>query len=390
MQFVVPYSFIARRYDTSEPVRITIDGRNIAAVESVEVPQADSLPFVAPGLFDIQVNGWAGTWFSQADLTADDVARVVAAYPPHGMTRVFPTLITNSFDSLKAGFEAIASACDADPLVADMVAGCHLEGPYISAEDGPRGAHPIEHVRPADWEEFSKLQAASGHRIRLITLAPEVPNAIAFIRQAVAAGVVVSIGHTAATSDAVAAAADAGATLSTHLGNGAHGMLRRHPNYIWEQLADDRLTASIITDEHHLPASVVKTILRTKPAGQVIITCDASGYAGCPVGIYHGESGDVEVLDDGRIVVAGQRQFLAGSGAATDECLSGAMRLAGVSLGEAVGMATVVPERLVGAERIALESSSRADLILFHVEQDFRIDVTATLVAGTVRHGSLD
>lgn len=382
------HSVIARRFDTSEPVRISIDGRRIVGIEPCEVRDADSLPFVAPGLLDIQVNGWAGTWFSQADLAPDDVARIVAEYLPHGVTRLFPTLITNSFASLQSGFKAIAAACERDPLVADMVAGCHLEGPYISNEDGPRGAHPIEHVRPADWDEFSKLQTASGDRIRLITLAPEVPNAIAFIRQAVASGVVVAIGHTAAEPEQVAAAAEAGATLSTHLGNGAHGMLRRHPNYLWEQLADDRLAASLIVDGHHLPASVVKTVLRTKPAGRVILTCDASGYAGCAPGLYHGESGDVEVLDDGRIVVAGQRQFLAGSGAATDECVSCVMRLAGVPLAEAIRMATEYPERLTGVDAIRLGAGSRADLMLFHVEPGPKVKVESTVIAGAVRFGS--
>ena len=382
------HTFIARRFDTSQPVRIATRSRTIASVEPQDVHDADSLPFVAPGLFDIQVNGWRGTWFSQANLTPDDVARVVAEFLPHGVTRLYPTLITNSFESLKAGFEAIAVACERFPLVADMVAGCHLEGPYISGEDGPRGAHPAEHIRPADWDEFSKLQAASGHRIRLVTLAPEVPNAVEFIHQAVASGVVVSIGHTAAEPQHIAAAAEAGATLSTHLGNGAHGMLRRHPNYIWEQLADDRLAASLITDGHHLPASVVKTVLRTKPAGRVVLTCDASGYAGCPPGLYHGESGDVEVLDDGRIVVAGQRQFLAGSGAATAECIAGVMRLAGVPLAEAIRMTTEAPEQLMRTEPIRLAAGSRADLVLFHVEPGPTISVLATMAAGEMRFES--
>lgn len=382
------HRFLARRFDTAEPVEITTAGRTIASVEPADVPDPESLPFVAPGLFDIQVNGWGGTWFSQANLTPENVHRVVQEFLPHGVTRLFPTLITNSFESLEAGFAAIATACEEYPLVADMVAGCHLEGPYISKEDGPRGAHPIEHARPADWDEFSSLQTISGNRIKLITLAPESPGAIGFIRRAVASGVVVAIGHTAATPEQITAAADAGATLSTHLGNGAHGMLRRHPNYIWEQLADDRLTASIIADLHHLPASVVKTILRTKPPGRVILTCDASGYAGCSPGTYHGESGDVEVLDDGRIVVAGQRQFLAGSGAATEECVAGVMQLAGVELAEAIHMATLYPERLLSAESIDLRPGSRADLFLFHVKPGPHIEVTATVVAGNPYYSS--
>jgi len=383
---MTPLRLVGRRFDTSEVVRVTTDNRVISSIEPTKTD--DPLPFIAPGFFDIQINGWGGTWFSQANLTPQDVARVVAEFLPHGVTRLFPTLITNSFESLKAGFEAIAVACEQFPLVADVVAGCHLEGPYISPEDGPRGAHPLEHVRPADWSEFEALQRASGNRIRLVTLAPEVPGAIDFIRRAAASGVIVSIGHTAAEPAEIAAAAAAGATLSTHLGNGAHGMLRRHPNYIWEQLADDRLAASIIADGHHLPASVVKTILRTKPRGKVILTCDASGFAGCQPGRYRGESGDVEVLDDGRIIVADQRQFLAGSGAATDECVAGVMRLAEVELPEAIRMATEYPERLLKARSITLTAGSRADLVLFHVKPGPAIEVVATVVAGAVRFRS--
>jgi len=385
----MPLSFLARRFDTSEAVRVTVDVRSIAAVEPVDAPDVAALPLVAPGLFDIQVNGWGGTWFSRADLTPEDVTRVVAEFPRHGVTRLFPTLITNSFESLNAGFGAIAAACERDRLVRDMVAGCHLEGPYISGEDGPRGAHPLRHVRAADWDEFRRLQDAAGGRIKLVTLAPEVAGAIEFIRKAVAAGVVIAIGHTAAEPEQVAAAADAGATLSTHLGNGAHGMLRRHPNYLWEQLAEDRLAASIICDGHHLPASVVKVVLRAKPPGRVILTCDASGEAGRSPGIYRGESGEVEVLEDGRIVVAGQRQFLAGSGAATEECVAGVMRLARVPLADAIRMATEAPERLMGAEPVRLVAGSRADLVLFHVKSGPRLHVTATVVAGEVRYGAL-
>lgn len=384
----MPLSFVARRFDTADPTRVTINGRTISSVEPIDVPDSSTLPFVAPGLFDIQINGWGGTWFSQAALSAEDVQRVASQLPPHGVTRFFPTLITNSFASLRAGFEAISVACEKFPHVADMVAGCHLEGPYISAEDGPRGAHPREHVRPADWDEFRRLQDAAGGRIRLVTLAPEIPGAIDFIRRAVASRVVISIGHTAAEPHQIAAAADAGVTLSTHLGNGAHGTLRRHPNYLWEQLADDRLAASIICDGHHLPDSVVKVVLRSKPPGKVILTCDASGYAGCSPGLYRGESGEVEVLDDGRIVVAGQRQFLAGSGVATDACVDKVMRAAGVSLADAVRMATEYPARLAGVEPVLLKPGSRADLVLFHMEPAGRLRVEATLVAGEVRHGS--
>ena len=380
--------FVARRFDTGDPVRITTAGRAIAAVEPAIVPDAAALPFVAPGLFDPQVNGWGGTWFGDAGLSPQRLRGVLESFLPHGGTRLFPTLITNSCEALREGFAAIAAACEADATVADMLPGCHLEGPFISPDDGPRGAHPPQHVRAADWDEFRRWQDAAGGRIRLVTLAPEVPGALGFIARAVAAGVVVALGHTAAEPATIRAAADAGATLSTHLGNGAAGMLRRHPNFLWEQLADDRLAASLICDGHHLPAAVIQCVLRCKPPGRVLLTCDASGDAGRPPGVYNSGAGAVEVLDDGRIVVAGQRQYLAGSGVATDACVAGIMRLAGVPLAQAIHMATAIPARLLGVEPIALQPGSRADLALFHVERG-NLHMTATLLAGTVRSGVL-
>ena len=380
-----------RRYDNGEPVCITVDGERIDRVEPAW-PSGDlaDWPYVAPGMFDLLINGHGGIWFGRAGVTAEDVISTLEAHFKYGITRMCPALPTNSFDALACGLTAIRQACEREAWVDRMVPGCHLEGPYISAEDGPRGAHPLEHVRAADWDEFSKLQEISGHRIRLVTLAPEVEGAVAFIRKAVESGVVISIGHTAATPEQIAAAVDAGARLSTHLGNGAHATIPRHPNYIWEQLGEPRLMASIITDGHHLPASVVRSIIRAKSPAQTIITCDASGLAGCPPGVYHEETGDVEILDNGRLCIAGQRELLAGSTVATDTCVSNAIRFAGVSLSESLDMAGRNPARLLGFEEVRLRRGSRADLILFHYSEaksDMRL--VATMAAGEMRFGEI-
>ena len=380
-----------RRYENGEPVCITIERERIRSVEpAFPAGDADDWPWVAPGLFDLQINGHKGTWFSKTDLTPDEV---IATLEPHfrfGITRMCPTLVTNSFEALAAGFKAIDEACRREPWVQKMVPGCHLEGPYISAEDGPRGAHPLEHVRPADWDEFCQLQEAAGGRIRLVTLAPEAENAVEFIRKATKSGVVISIGHTAATPEQIDAAADAGARLSTHLGNGAHGMIRRHPNYIWEQLGDERLWASLITDGYHLPASVVRSMIGAKGLHRIIITCDASGLAGCPPGRYTDSSMDVEILEDGRIVLAGQSQLLAGSGVETDACIARAIEFAGLSLPEAWDLASRNPALLLGFEEIRVRRGSRADLVLFRYETPGEpLEILATVLAGEVRFGEI-
>jgi N-acetylglucosamine-6-phosphate deacetylase len=380
-----------RHYENGEPVRIEIDGERIASIEPAWPPRGSATwPSVAPGLFDLQINGHGGVWFGKAGITADEVLGVLQAHFRFGVTRLCPTLITNSFEGLAGGFAAIREACERELWADRLVPGCHLEGPYINAEDGPRGAHPREFVRSPDWSEFEKLQQISGGRIRLVTLAPELPGAADFIRRAVAQGVVVSLGHTAADAEQIAAAVEAGARLSTHLGNGAHGMIRRHPNYIWEQLGDPRLWASVIADGHHLPASVLRSIVRVKSTRNVVLTCDAAGLAGCPPGIYTEGSLRMEILEDGRIVVAGQRQFLAGSGADTGQCVVEAVRNAGIPLPQAVDMAGRNPARLLGFEEIRLRRGARADLFLFNFPGDRKsLDVVATVAAGTLQFGTI-
>src|SRR5439155_6971425 len=186
-----------------------------------------------------------GHGFSSEQLGADAVHHVGSVCRRHGIAGLCPTLVTNARPALLHGFATLARACDRDAALARALPAFHLEGPYISAEDGPRGAHPRAHVRPPDWDEFRRWQDASGNRIRLVTLAPELDGALRFIEMLVASGVVVSLGHTAASAGCIRDAIKAGARLSTHLGNGCHAMLPRHDSYLWEQLAEDGLWASV-------------------------------------------------------------------------------------------------------------------------------------------------
>src|SRR5439155_10601298 len=189
--------------------------------------------WVAPALFDLQINGCAGHNFSSTKLGRESIRQVVAICRQHGIGAFCPTLVTNSFEALQHGFRTLREACEEEKTLADALPVFHLEGPYISAEDGPRGAHPRQFVRPPDWDEFQRLQEAAGGRIRLVTLAPEHDGALRFIERLVDTGVVVSIGHTAASGVRIREAIAAGARLSTHLGNGAHAIMPRHDNYIW-------------------------------------------------------------------------------------------------------------------------------------------------------------
>lgn len=365
----------ARHHATGEPIAVTVAGGRIAAVgPSDQAPTA----WVAPSFFDPQINGCLGVSFNAPTLTADEVRLVAAECRRHGIGGFCPTLITAGFDALQHGFATLAAARDADPALARVIPGYHLEGPYLSGEDGPRGAHPRGHARDPDWDEFCRLQHAAAGRILMVTVAPERTGAIRFIEQLTAAGVVVAIGHTAATTDQLRAAVDAGARTSTHLGNGAHAVLPRHPNYLWDQLADDRLWMSLIPDGHHLPPAVVKCLVRAKGVGRTLITCDASSLAGMPPGRYREWGTDLEVLPTGKVVVAGT-PYLAGSGHFTDVCVGALVRDAGVTLAEAVGMASVRPRELLGLPIPQLEVGQPADLVVLDWEPGGEVRVREVL-----------
>lgn len=359
----------ARRYDTLQPTRITLRDGRIASVQPFEISLDESceLPIVAPGLCDIQVNGFKGIWFSSETLTTDEVETVIHSYLECGVTQCLPTLITNSADALEHGLATIRAARNRSPLLSQVIAGCHVEGPWISPEDGPRGAHPREHVRPADFSEFCRWQQVSGNLVRIVTLAPEVPNAINVVKQIVKSGVHVSIGHTAATPAEIAASIDAGATLGTHLGNGCSGLIPRHHNVFWPQLADDRLTCSVIADGWHVPDVMLNCIVRCKSLDRLILTSDVSGFGGCPTGRYRTGAVEVEVLADGRIVVAGQSEFLAGSGVTTGDCVARFMSACKTPLHAAWNLASTRPAALLQSRSGFLREGQSAGMTVFRI-----------------------
>jgi N-acetylglucosamine-6-phosphate deacetylase len=363
----------AHHYATGQLLDVVTGGGRILALEAPAGEPDLSAGWVAPALFDLQINGCDGHSFNSERLTADGVRHVVAVCRRHGLGGLCPTLVTNSFEALVHGLDTLRRACDLDADLARSVPAIHLEGPYISAEDGPRGAHPQRHVRPPDWDEFRRLQDAAGGRVRLLTLAPEHDGALPFIERLTAAGVVVALGHTAASGERIRDAVRAGARLSTHLGNGSHAVLPRHPNYIWEQLADDGLWASLICDGHHLPPSVIRCMVRVKTPARTVLTCDASSLAGLPPGRYREWDQDFEVHPAGKVVVPGT-SYLAGSWAFTDLCVGNVIRFADVSLADAVDMAGARPRQLLGLPPRRLEPGQPAELVLFDWQQggDFR------------------
>ncbi len=356
---------VGRRVDTGEPVELVIEGEHIAAI--IPVPDAPPI-WLAPGLVDLQVNGYGGYDVNAADVSAATITALTHAVWATGVTTFCPTIITNAAGAMLRSLRAIAEARAADSRVAHAIPRIHVEGPFISAEDGPRGAHPLAHVRPPDLDEYQRWQAAAEGRAGLITLAPETPGALDFIRAVVADGVIVALGHTAADGEQIRAAVDAGARLSTHLGNGAHARLPRHPNYLWSQLAEDRLAASFIFDGHHLPPEVMRVMLRAKGLTRSVLVSDAVALAGMPPGVYDTPvGGRVELHANGRLNLAGTA-FLAGSASPLRRGVENAVRFTDASLGQAVALATANPAHLLGLAdppRGVLSPGAAADLLIF-------------------------
>jgi N-acetylglucosamine-6-phosphate deacetylase len=358
-------------WQTGSSVRVQSAGGLLASVEELIKP-LDQGPVLAPGFIDIQVNGFAGADYCCGTTPLELIERSLHAQFACGVTRLLPTVITGAQDAMEGALRNLARA-RRELRHGKAIAGFHVEGPHISPHDGPRGAHPQGQVRPPSTGEFDRLQDAAEGNIRLVTLSPEWPGAPAFIEHVVRGGVVASLGHLDATPAQIEAAVSAGATLSTHLGNGAHSSLPRHPNYLWGQLAEDRLAASFIVDGIHLGADFLRVALRSKGLERAVLITDAVMPAGCAPGPYMLGEVEVELHAAGNVTLRGGDR-LAGSALHMHRGVENLMRIAGLDLTEAITMATRNPARVARLEgrRRGLETGERADLVELEVDRQSR------------------
>jgi N-acetylglucosamine-6-phosphate deacetylase len=320
-----------------------------------------------PGFFDLQVNGFAGVDFNDPGTTGEAISGALDRMRATGVTRCLPTFITSPLHELARCARNVASSHH------PSIAGYHMEGPYLSPEDGARGAHRRAHIAPAAVDDFERRQEACDGAIRLVTIAPEVPGALALIEHLAASGVRVAIGHTAAAPAEVADAIKAGATLATHLGNGCAQLLPRHPNVIWELLAADGIHASLIVDGHHLPPATVKSMVRAKGAARTILVTDAIAAAGCPPGTFTIGEVACALGEDGRVSLPGT-PYLAGSALTMDRAVQNVVRFAHVTIEEAGAMASSIPAQALGLSTTgtvtAEWSPDRLELRVLSIRED--------------------
>jgi N-acetylglucosamine-6-phosphate deacetylase len=379
---------IGNWYSENKPIKIGIKNGLIETIKWIEeqVAQDDEKSFLVPGLIDNQVNGYNGVDYSAEDLTVEQVVETVKAFWGQGVTTIVPTIITSSHERTVKCLKVLSEARK-NSEISSSIPGYHLEGPYLSPEDGYRGAHPKEHVRLPNWNEFQQYIDAADNNVLQISLAPEVEGAIPFIEKCKENGIVVALAHHNASAEMIKKAVDAGAVISTHLGNGCANQIHRRENVLWPQLAEDRLTASMICDGIHLLPDQIKTFYKVKGADRIILTSDIVFIAGLEPGIYDYSGEKVELTKDGMILNNISKVF-AGASFPLYHGIGHMMKITGCSLDEALRMATINHASLLGLnDRGELSIGKRADFVQLTLKNN-QISIKKTYVGGELVYSS--
>ena len=300
------------------------------------------------GLCDIQLNGFAGIDFNNPNLNPEEFHRSMQALLRTGVTNVLPTLITADQGDLYRNFEALERARASSPIAQLMVQGYHLEGPFLNPAQGFAGCHPSKFMgQKPSWEKFASWQAASGGRIKLLTVAPEMPGVLELIDKCVESGVRVSLGHTNASHEDIRKAVDAGASLSTHLGNGVAQLLPKVDNPILSQLAEENLSASFIADGYHQKPHVLRVYIKAKGSDRTILISDGTAASGTVPGTYYLGAAKIQSKPEGVVHLFGT-QNLAGSAATLLECLQNVITWYNISLEQGIRWGSIHPRQLLG------------------------------------------
>jgi N-acetylglucosamine-6-phosphate deacetylase len=370
-------SITGRDPASGNSIAVEIEGERICRI--TDGPEPSDL-WISSGLIDLQVNGYRGLNLNGEGARAATVSDLTREMLANGVTTYAPTVVTAPEHVMVHCLACIAEAYDSDEIVRRCVPFIHVEGPHISPVDGYRGAHPLAAVRPPSLEEFERWQTASRGLIGLVTISPHFPESEEYIAALTAQGVHVAIGHTHASAEQIRRAVEAGARLSTHLGNGIATELDRHRNPLWSQLAEERLTATFIADGQHLPAEALRAMIRAKGLERSLLVSDVVALGGMSAGMYTLPTGPVELTAGGRLEVMGT-QLLAGAVVPLIFCVGNVVNMAGLSLAEGLRMATEIPGRLVGG-RGRLLPGQRADLLRFRWVEGSPLTVADVWLAG--------
>ena len=374
-----PYALVGEILTTPGPTRAAVVVRDGKIVDLVRGPRSGDLPeehrefagLLCPGFIDLQINGAFG-----ADIGPDPdaIRTLVAKLPTTGVTSFLPTLISSPPERYGEFLAALEEGAVEDGA---RVLGAHLEGPFLAPQR--KGAHDPTNLRPVDLDFLRRLLGLG--TVRIMTLAPELPNSSKAIELLLEEGAVASAGHTEATYEEITRAAEVGLSLGTHLYNAMRPLAHREPGAVGALLTDDRLRVGIIADGVHVHEAALRLAYRAKGSEGLVLVTDAMAAAGMTPGDY--ELGGRRVhLEDGAVRLPDGT--LAGSALTMDEAVRNAAKFLGISLTEAVRMASEVPAsalNLEGKGRIA--AGCDADFVLL----DARGTVLETIVAGETVYG---
>jgi len=372
----------AIHFETGKPVRIKIKNGLIDEISEISPTAGKQNLFVAPGFIDNQINGYNSVDFSDLNLTTENMLMALESIRYDGVTTFFPTIITNSHENLLRIFRNLAEALK-DDEIRSSVPGFHLEGPYISAEEGYYGCHPSGYIRKPSWDEFAHYQEAAGGNIRQVTLAPELDGCIDFIDNCIRKNIVVAIGHTNASGEQINKAVDHGARLSTHLGNGCANLIDRHRNPFWPQLANDLLTPTLIADGHHLLPEELQVFYKVKGPKNLVLTSDVTHLTGMAPGKYVFLGSEIVLTEDG-LIKNPVLNCLAGASMPLRTGVGNIMKFTGCKLGEAINMATLNVAGIYNlSDRGSLEPGKRADLVVFEII-DNKLNIKQIIINGKI------
>jgi N-acetylglucosamine-6-phosphate deacetylase len=331
--------------------------------------------FVFPGLIDTHVHG--GDGYDVTVNGTEGVVRVAQSQLRFGTTGFLPTTIAARHGELLRAAEDVLEA-EQSPEPAAQILGMHIEGPYINVKY--KGAQPVEGIRDPNEKECRELLDAARGRIRIMTLAPELPGAFDLIRLLVSRGVIASLGHSSADYDTALAAVDAGATHATHLFNAMSGVTHRKPGLAAACLSEPRIRAEIICDGVHVDPRMIKLAARLKRPGELILITDASAAQGCPDGDY--TLGGVEIRVRAPLCTLMDGVTIASSVLTMNRAVRNARAFAGLNLVDVARMGSLLPAQVcgVGDRKGSIEEGKDADLAVF----DSEFNTCQTLIAGEV------
>lgn len=301
----------AWHYQTQRPVCVRWREGMITEVSGATTTPPEDL-WVAPGLFDLQVNGFAGVDFQQDGLSEEDLLTAARGLRTHGCTRFLLTLITDSWPELTSRLRRLRELRANCPELQAAIAGWHVEGPFLSAEPGFHGAHDKELMMDPRPEHIHELRDLTGQDPLLLTLAPEREGGIEAIELAHSLGIRVSLGHTNATAATLQRSVAAGATGFTHLGNGCAALLDRHDNILWRVFETPGLTVSLIPDRTHVSPALFRIMHRQLGDKSIYYVTDSMAAGGAPPGRYQLGRLELKVGED-RVVRQPGSCYLAGS-----------------------------------------------------------------------------